>query len=276
MEKVQNKLQGWKSKILSQAAKTVFIRAVASSILSYVMSSTLVPKAITKNLDSLFRRFWWGFEDRKKKKFTPKSWNSISIPKSLGGLGIRTMSSFNSALVLKNVWSLLNGPNSLWKEVISKKYLGSKTFFEAAPKVSDSRFWKSLLKQREFLRSSACYQINNGSSTKVWTGPWIPTIHNFIPDPNPENNLDPNLNMTVSELILEEPRRWNVLLFNTLFSDHSSREIQKISLANHNFQTVQDKINWIYHSFEKFLVKLAYAALVKDNNPPNPNNQTLN
>ncbi|KAG6630944.1 hypothetical protein CIPAW_13G056400 [Carya illinoinensis] len=126
---------------------------------------------MAKNLDSLFRRFWWEFKDNGKKKFTPKSLKAICLPKSMGGLGLKRMVSFNYALVTKYAWFLLNDSTSLWKDVISKRYLKSKTFLEVLPKSSDSCFWKSLLKQRDFLRSSIYFQINNEISTKVWTDP---------------------------------------------------------------------------------------------------------
>ncbi|KAG2717813.1 hypothetical protein I3760_03G192500 [Carya illinoinensis] len=180
---------------------------------------------MAKNLESLFPRFWWELEDNQNKKFTPMSSKSIYLSKFMGGLGLKQMSTFNSTLVTKYARFPLNGSTSLWKEVISKIYLGTKTFLEVQPKISDSCFWKSLLKQKDFLRSSVCYQINNGASTKVWSNPWIPTIPNSIPHPNPINHvLDQN--MTVSELTLEEPRCWNILLLNTLFFENSSGQSQ--------------------------------------------------
>lgn len=169
--KIQSKLQGWKTKILSQASKTVLIRAVASSIPFYVMSSMMLPKFMAKKIGSLFRRFWWGYEDFQKKKFTPKSWHSICLPKSIGGLGLKQSYLFNTALVSKLAWSFLNGHINLWKEAISKKYLSNNSFFDVQPKPTDSLFWKNLLKQRDFIRQSIYYQINNGASTRVWIDP---------------------------------------------------------------------------------------------------------
>lgn len=144
------------------------------------------------------------------------------------------------------IWFFLNVSISFWKEVISKKYLGSKNFFEVSPKFTNSSFWKSALKQMEFLKSSICYQINNGTCVRIWVDPWIPTIPSFMPIPNPDFFV-PMHNLKVSELTLEEPRCWNTLLLDTLFSEITSRKIQKIPSANHNFHHTTDKIKWVHH-----------------------------
>lgn len=40
-------------------------------------------------MDDLFRRFWWGYNEQDKRKFTPKFWKTICTPKSLGGFGLK-------------------------------------------------------------------------------------------------------------------------------------------------------------------------------------------
>ena len=53
IDKVNSRLQGWKMKVLSQAAKGALIRSVSSSIPSYHMSSLLLPKSICKKLNCI-------------------------------------------------------------------------------------------------------------------------------------------------------------------------------------------------------------------------------
>jgi hypothetical protein len=60
-EKMLSKIDGWKSKLLSQAARTTLIKSVANAIPFYTMSLFLLPKGFCKELNSLLKIFWWGF-----------------------------------------------------------------------------------------------------------------------------------------------------------------------------------------------------------------------
>jgi hypothetical protein len=57
LDKVKGKIEGWRSKTLSQARKSVLIKVVASSIHSYAMSSFLIPDELCHRLDMAFKNF---------------------------------------------------------------------------------------------------------------------------------------------------------------------------------------------------------------------------
>ena len=61
IDKVQNKVEGWRSKTLSQASRLILIKSVAAAIPAYAMSSFLLPTSIYSKLDLIFKNFWWGF-----------------------------------------------------------------------------------------------------------------------------------------------------------------------------------------------------------------------
>lgn len=65
----------------------------------------------------------------------------------------------------------------------------------------------------------------------------------------------------MSELTLEEPRRWNTLLLQALFSYETVREIEKIPRAQYDFHNLRDSIKWRHHPSGILSVKLAYVAL---------------
>jgi hypothetical protein len=58
LDKVRGKIEGWRSKTLSQAGKSILIKVVVSSIPSYAMSSFLLPDILCKRLDTTFKNFW--------------------------------------------------------------------------------------------------------------------------------------------------------------------------------------------------------------------------
>jgi hypothetical protein len=67
LDRVQGKIDGWRSKTLSQAGKTILVKVVASAIPSYAMSSFLLPDGFCHKLDLAFMNFWWGFSKDKSR-----------------------------------------------------------------------------------------------------------------------------------------------------------------------------------------------------------------
>jgi hypothetical protein len=102
------KIEGWRAKTLSQAGRTVLIKATASAIPSYAMSTFLLLDSLCSTLDRHFKNFWWGFPNGKSKNLSFKSWRSICIPRDQVGIGIRNMKSTNLALLTKLGWMFIN------------------------------------------------------------------------------------------------------------------------------------------------------------------------
>lgn len=129
---------------------------------------------------------------------------------------------------------MINGNIAIWKNALLGKYLYNSNFFNTLPKASDSWIWKCIFHQKDFLKKSVYFHINNSTSTKVWNDPWIPTQPNF--QPNPKNmSIEKDLSMTVAELIVKEPRIWNIILLPALFHPDTMKKILKSLLAQTNF-----------------------------------------
>ena len=56
-QKIENKLQGWKGKLLSQAGKEILIKSVAQAIPVYTMSVFRLPDDLCKEINSMVGRF---------------------------------------------------------------------------------------------------------------------------------------------------------------------------------------------------------------------------
>jgi hypothetical protein len=85
-ERVLKRVSGWKARVLLQAGRTTLIRAVASAIPAYSMSTYLLPKSLCASIDKSLKDFWWGFKEDKQRNYTPKASESICKPKSCGAL----------------------------------------------------------------------------------------------------------------------------------------------------------------------------------------------
>ena len=70
IDKVHSRIDGWRAKTLSQAGRLVLIKSVAVALPSYAMSSFLLPISYCKELDRLFKNFWWGFPSKKARNLS--------------------------------------------------------------------------------------------------------------------------------------------------------------------------------------------------------------
>lgn len=58
-DRVYQKTNGWKSKLLSPAGRETLIKAVASAVPNYAMTCFKLPKKLYEDLNSIMARFWW-------------------------------------------------------------------------------------------------------------------------------------------------------------------------------------------------------------------------
>jgi hypothetical protein len=89
IDSIQLKMEGWRAKTLSQAGRLVLIKAVATAVPSYAMSTFLLPKGFCRKLDKVFKNFRWGFPPQKARNLSLKSWHSLCSPKALGGFRLQ-------------------------------------------------------------------------------------------------------------------------------------------------------------------------------------------
>ncbi|KAL0284153.1 UNVERIFIED_CONTAM: hypothetical protein Sangu_2843400 [Sesamum angustifolium] len=113
------------------------------------------------------RRFLWHGSGNAK-----VAWAQICKPKQEGGLGIRSLVITNQALMLKQLWRLLqNDGTSIWVEWIQRHRLRQSTIwtFNGA---TGSWGWKKLLKLRPLLQRGVIYKVGDGSSFSLWQDVW--------------------------------------------------------------------------------------------------------
>ena len=59
-DRVWNKLQRWKEKLLSQAKKEVLLKVVVQAIPTFAMGCFKLPVGLCRDIEMLIRKFWWG------------------------------------------------------------------------------------------------------------------------------------------------------------------------------------------------------------------------
>jgi hypothetical protein len=251
VDRIQQKVQGWKQKILSQASRSCLIRSVASTIPIYPMSSLAFPKSTCAKIDATLRDFWWGKTEGKGVLYF-KSWDTICVPKEVCGLGFIKANDMNKALLTKMGWSVVNKEEKLWPWQ-EKGYctLRGKSFWSVKKRNESSWAWQSILSSRSTLAKGACWRVSTGTSLDLWNAPWIPSLPGFKPKPKMEGVYSINW---VSELIQENPRRWDRDKLEDCFDPDS---VEKISLIPLGQYTQEDKLIWSPSSSGSFSTKIA-------------------
>ncbi|XP_019172513.1 PREDICTED: uncharacterized protein LOC109167899 [Ipomoea nil] len=121
LEKVRNRLSGWRSKSLSLAGRHVLAQSVISTIPFYTMQTTLVPRGVIQSIERLIRSFLWGANEGER-RCNLVNWNTVTRCKSNGGLGIQKLEEMNTAFLAKLGWRLIIEEDSLWAKVFRSKY----------------------------------------------------------------------------------------------------------------------------------------------------------
>ncbi|KAL0285171.1 UNVERIFIED_CONTAM: hypothetical protein Scaly_2826500 [Sesamum calycinum] len=167
IDKVEARLAGWNHQNLSYAGRLQLIKSVLSTLHMYWASAFILPKGILQILEKKMRRFLWHGSGNAK-----VAWEQICKPKQEGGLGIRSLMITNQALMLKQLWRLIqNDGTSIWVEWIQRHRLRQSTIwtFNGA---TGSWGWKKLLKLRPLLQRGVIYKVGDGSSFSLWQDVW--------------------------------------------------------------------------------------------------------
>jgi hypothetical protein len=235
---------------MSRAGKAVKLKSVTQAVPNYVMSYFQVPVGICNKLRTSVANDWWGLEDGKRKLHW-RSWDWLSAPKSLGGLGFRDFVLFNQAMLGKQCWRLLTEPDSLCARVLKGRYFPSLDFLSAVKPRASSYTWRSILFGRELLVKGIRWGVGNGESINVLNDNCIP-------------GLSPGTFKTVEELPADTKvcfflnngtNTWNMERVNSFFTAEMAAVILQIPVSR---QGGKDFLSWPADKFGTYSVRSAY------------------
>ncbi|GJT92142.1 RNA-directed DNA polymerase, eukaryota, reverse transcriptase zinc-binding domain protein, partial [Tanacetum coccineum] len=189
MEKVKKRILDWRNKSLSLAGKLQLVASVLSSLHSKSDSS--------KGIASV-------------------AWKDVCRPKEHGGLGLKSLSVMNHALMIKHLWNIASKKDSLWVKWLNIYRIKGNCIWNLKVKKNFSWNLKQILSLRDSIRRNVGYKIGNGEGCFVWydrwhsNGPLCRLISNNIIT---HNGFD--LNAKVADLIdingWKWPNGWNEL-----------------------------------------------------------------
>ncbi|XP_023767072.1 uncharacterized protein LOC111915667 [Lactuca sativa] len=117
IEKINNKLFGWKSKTLSFGGRLTLAISVLGSLPFFYLSIFAAPVGVIETMERIRRNFIWeGSNNTSKIRWV--AWEKILSPKEVGGLGLGSIKSLNLALLSKWRWKFLKERCALWARII--------------------------------------------------------------------------------------------------------------------------------------------------------------
>lgn len=102
----------WRAaKLFSTDGREVLIKSILQAILSYAMSCFKILISLYKELEQLCAKFWWRSSNRNSGVHWA-TWPPF-VSQNSWGLGFRSRVEFNKALIAKQVWRIIQYPDSL-------------------------------------------------------------------------------------------------------------------------------------------------------------------
>ncbi|XP_022014827.1 uncharacterized protein LOC110914335 [Helianthus annuus] len=114
---MDKKIDNWMTKSLSFAGRLQLINSVLSSMHIFWAAVFIIPAHVTKDLEKRMRHFLWN-KGRQGKVHAKVAWKEVCLPKEEGGLGIKSISDVNKALITNHIWSIISNRRSLWVQWI--------------------------------------------------------------------------------------------------------------------------------------------------------------
>ena len=186
-ERFQNRLSGWKGKLLSAGGKLVLINSVLSSLPLFMFSFFEVPREVLKKLDFYRSRFFFWQSNEHKKKYRLTRWSVLCCSKDQGGLGILNLDAQNKCLLSKWLFKLIN-EQGMWQTLLRRKYLRYISLTQVEHLPGDSHFWLGLMSVKSELLRRGKFKLGNRSQIRFWEESWLdneplknqyPTLYNI-------------------------------------------------------------------------------------------------
>ncbi|CAA7058300.1 unnamed protein product [Microthlaspi erraticum] len=224
----------------------------------HVMSCFRLPKGVTNKLFSAVSNFWWSINGQTRGMHW-LAWKKLCRHKRDGGLGFRVLEDFNTALLRKQLWRLLDNPESLFSRVFKGRYYRNATPLDPIKSYSPSYGWQSIVSARPLVNKGLIKRVGSGISISVWDDPWIPASR-LRPTKGNGINFYPYLR--VRDLMTPEKSTWNLPLLNKLFDTLDVSLIMGIPTSHFD---KPDSMGWFFIKTGRYTVKSGY--MVAQENP---------
>lgn len=137
------------------------------------MSCFLLPKSLCQELEIIYNNYWCRSSSREGRGLNWLSWNNISMSKTKGGLGFRSLYGFNIALLGKHYWNFMNNPQSLVSRVFKARYFPDTHVLGAKKGQNLSFIWQGILTANEAPSKGFRWVVGNGNDIHAIRDQWL-------------------------------------------------------------------------------------------------------
>ncbi|GAU41378.1 hypothetical protein TSUD_398150 [Trifolium subterraneum] len=259
-DRIWKRINSWRGRALSKAGKEIMIKSVLQAIPSYVMSMFILPASLIDDTEKMINAFWWrsgSTNNNNTKGIHWLAWERLACPKAYGGLGFRNFEAFNKAMVAKQVWNIVQNPNSLVAKLIKARYFSRSSLFEAPLGYNPSFAWRSRCQARQILSLGCRWRIGSGDNICVMHDPWLRgSANRWVPSPQPAGVYQ----LSVRDLLHENYKAWNIVKVRNLFSRDVAEKILETPLVS---SIREDKVVWEEEINGCYSVKSGYKLAMR-------------
>ena len=211
-----------------------------------------IPATIANKLDAMLARFFW-----KNNHQTGIHWKGKEVlhqPRGQRGLGIRNVGCFNKALLMKQVWRIIQHLQILISRVFRFSNQQESWIRNSNHKMSLGR--RGILKASQVMQALCVWKVGDGRSIHAASQPWasgkVPLFRDNV-------TIRIAANLSVADLILPDTKGWNSLLINRFFIPMDARRIQSMELPYRS--DVKDRYFWPFTRLGSALLPLRHGRL---------------
>lgn len=173
IERIISRIKLWTSASLTYAGRLQLIKSTLFSIQVYWSSIFIIPASTIRKIESSLASFLW-----KGTSLTHSgakvAWASLCYPMNEGGLGIKSITTWNKDALLKHVWRLISKNSSIWVTWVLSVLLRGRSFWYINLPTASFWSWRKILQSRNWCKGLFTSCIGNGRDTSLWLDYWLP------------------------------------------------------------------------------------------------------
>ncbi|CAJ2660552.1 unnamed protein product [Trifolium pratense] len=255
---VWKKINSWSSKTLSKAEREVLIKYVLQSIPTYFMSIFTIPSSLCDEIEKMMNSFWWGHSGVRNKGIHWMSWEKLSMHKSDGGMGFKSLPAFNLAMLGKQGWRVMSNPNILISKIYKARYFPHCDFFDSKVGHNPSFVWRSICNSKFILKAGSRWRIGSGKDIPLLNENWL---YDASAVSLQQTNVLLDARLTVADIIIHDEKCWNMPLITSIFEPNCVTKILDTPLYK---SVVDDMRIWRVEKNGMYSVRSAYRLCVQE------------